>query len=674
LLASAQKKRFMRTTRNVDHRDALSIFWVAAVLVLAFALRVYALDSRPLWWDEGLTLTYAYLPPAANVELARATEHLNPPLYNWLVGALTYWGGITVFSARLTSVYGGLLTVAATYAIAKMAFGPARGAGHRKGAYPVGAIALFLMAVAPMQIYHAQEAKGYTVETAALLVAMICWIRLHRWAISAQSSPSPRVVAVAAWPWWVGYTVAILLAMGTNYLAIFALIVANVFTVIVTIHARRHGVDRRELSGHWLRWLTVQAAGVAPLLPYMWATMGSTSQGLENTSIGLETPTPWGYLWFFLNTFITSERPGGQIGFLLTLLVLLLAVAGLLARIPPKWEAGRWFIGIWLLLPLAIGYLFQLKFAWFFPRYLLYIQPALLVLAAIGVARLTASGARLLVLPLLAVVLLLSAPLLHQHYHAPPAAAEDRDWPLLFDAIRPYIREGDTLIARTSWIPGYMATYLPPSPEPDWMLGYFDEATIDETLQNLLAIHDRVWQIDYQMPSLSENNDSAVWMRGQAAMAYSQQVGVAAAALFIARGSLQPGEESDQQISSFENGVHLRWAPLTAVVRPGDAVGLDLTWWTDRPVDVQLVRFLHIMDSEGALVAQIDREPVIGSSRSYEWAIGEQIIDPAALALPTTLPPGLYTMRLGLYDREHLTRVNLVAGDDYLVVGQLEIR
>jgi hypothetical protein len=65
---------------------------------------------------------------------------------------------------------------------------------------------------------------------------------------------------------------------------------------------------------------------------------------------------------------------------------------------------------------------------------------------------------------------------------------------------------------------------------------------------------------------------------------------------------------------------------------------------------------------------------VIGSSRSYEWAIGEQIIDPAALALPTTLPPGLYTMRLGLYDREHLTRVNLVAGDDYLVVGQLEIR
>jgi hypothetical protein len=206
------------------------------------------------------------------------------------------------------------------------------------------------------------------------------------------------------------------------------------------------------------------------------------------------------------------------------------------------------------------------------------------------------------------------------------------------------------------------------------MLGYFDEATIDETLQDLLAAHDRVWQIDYRTPPLSEANDSAVWMRGQAAMAYSQQIGVAGAALFIARGSLQPGGESDQQISSFENGVHLRWAPLTAVVRPGDAVGLDLTWWIDRPVDVQLVRFLHIINSEGALVAQMNREPVIGSARSTEWAIGEQIIDPAALVLPTALPPGLYTMPLGLYDREHLTRVNLGAGDEYLVVGRLEIR
>jgi mannosyltransferase len=633
----------------------------AALLLVAFALRVYALDHRPLWWDEGLTLTYAFLPPRENLALAVATEHLNPPLFNWLVGAFTSLGGVTVFGARLVSVYGGMVSAAAAYALARRGFGRV-----------TGALTLLLLAAAPMQIYHAQEAKGYTVETAALLLALICWLQLHEWAWRRGGERAARVRA-AVWPWWAGYALSTLVAMGTNYLALFAVAVLNLLTAAVTVRAARQGAARRALLRHWGRWLAVQGAGLLPLAPYVLGSLGSSSQGLEETSVGLETMTPAGYLWSFLSTFISSERAGDQAGWWLTVLMLALASAGLLAGLPARWRAGQRLAAAWLLLPLALGYLFHLRYAWFFSRYLLYSQPALLALAALGLARLAGTRLRPAVPVLVTGVLLLSAPLLRQHYGSAPTA-EDSYWPELFAAMRPYVREGDGLIARTSWIPGYMRAYLPPAPQPEWILGHFDKESIDETVAGFLDTQERVWQIDYQLDPLSERNDSAVQMRGEAALAYWERVGTASAALFVADSSLHAAGDGEERVSVFANGVHLRWEAQRAVVAPGDVVGLGGTWWTERPLAVWLVRFVHIVDEEGTLVAQIDREPVMGTARSYEWEVGERVADPIAITLPADLPPGRYTVRLGLYDRDTLERVALEAGGDFVVVGELVVR
>jgi 4-amino-4-deoxy-L-arabinose transferase-like glycosyltransferase len=636
---------------------------VVALLLLAFGLRVYALDSRPLWWDEGLTLTYAYLAPAANLELAVTTEHLNPPLFNWLVGAHTFLTGITVFGARLVSVYGGLLAAAAAYAMTTLAFN-----------HLVGVITLLLMAVAPMQIYHSQEAKGYTVETAALFIALYCWYRLHQWALDRRDGKRGRVTT-ASWPWWVGYALAMLMAMGTNYLAAFALIVINLFTIAVTIRAAGEGLGRRALFAHWLRWLAVQAAGLLPLLPYVLGSLDSSVQGLENTAADADVYTPASYLWTFLGHFTISERPGGQIGVWLTVLILCLAGAGLLSRVPRKWRSGRRLVAAWLFVPLALGYLYHARFTWFFPRYLLYIQPALPVLAAMGLARLSRRRPGVPAASLFATaIVLLSVPILHNHYRSPPDSSEDANWPLLFEEMRPYVREGDGLIARTSWIPGYMMAYLPPAPQSEWMLGYFDQETIDETLGSFLDHHERVWQIDYRMEPLSADNDATAWMRSDAAAAFSRQIGTASATLFVANSELEAAVDTDEQVSQFENGVHVRWTPQSAVVRAGDVVGLSVTWWTDRLLDVWLVRFLHVLSSDGTLVAQVDREPVLGASRSYDWAPWQMIADPIAIALPPDLPPGHYRLQLGLYDRDTLARVKLVEGDDTVVVGEIEVQ
>jgi hypothetical protein len=54
-----------------------------------------------------------------------------------------------------------------------------------------------------------------------------------------------------------------------------------------------------------------------------------------------------------------------------------------------------------------------------------------------------------------------------------------------------------------------------------------------------------------------------------------------------------------------------------------------------------------------------------------KWAPGEQIGVPLPIALPPELPPGTYTLTLGLYDPVSFARLPLTAGPaaDPLVAG-----
>jgi hypothetical protein len=59
--------------------------------------------------------------------------------------------------------------------------------------------------------------------------------------------------------------------------------------------------------------------------------------------------------------------------------------------------------------------------------------------------------------------------------------------------------------------------------------------------------------------------------------------------------------------------------------------------------------FVHLLNAEGALVAQRDVEPVGGFEPTDRWLPDEQIEDDYGVFLPADLPPGLYTLKLGMY-------------------------
>jgi hypothetical protein len=107
--------------------------------------------------------------------------------------------------------------------------------------------------------------------------------------------------------------------------------------------------------------------------------------------------------------------------------------------------------------------------------------------------------------------------------------------------------------------------------------------------------------------------------------------------------------DPDQALSAaFGPGIRL----LGYDVVPVDPLQITLYWQSQKAVDQSYDVFLHILDENGAIVAQADQKPLGGLVATDIWQPGDIIRDPLSIPLPPDLPSGSYDMRLGLYSPE----------------------
>jgi hypothetical protein len=90
---------------------------------------------------------------------------------------------------------------------------------------------------------------------------------------------------------------------------------------------------------------------------------------------------------------------------------------------------------------------------------------------------------------------------------------------------------------------------------------------------------------------------------------------------------------------------------------------LTLIWQTNQELTTSYRVFVHLVNSAGEIVAQTDAEPAQWSRPTTGWIPGEYIVDEHTLTLPADLPPGSYTIRLGLYDPDTGQRLPTLDGD-----------
>ncbi|MBU1878401.1 MAG: glycosyltransferase family 39 protein [Chloroflexi bacterium] len=455
-----------------------------ALLLLAFALRVHALDFQPLWFDEGKSVFFANQMPWDTALLT--AEDIHPPLYYYLLhvwALVAEWGP---FALRFLSAMSSLLAIPLVYQLGRLL----------SGRRAVGLLAALFLTLAPMHVYYAQEARMYALLTTLGLASTVLMLQ----ALRAQ----PRRWLSRR---WLAYLLITIAALYTHYYAVF---IPLFQTVWVLWWAWRDARQRRHLWP-WLGRMALLGLAYVPwvLLSYQVLTSYVVAKVAHEAYAPLP---PWQYLVDHLLAFGGSPEAALVFG--------VLAGCGVVA----VWRSARQparpmtsGLLLYLLVPLAAGLVINLYFPFhppYYERQFLYVAPAWYLLAAAGlvglldVARRAAWAARWQwrLLPIGAAVLVmvaivaLNAQTLHAFYTTPRNAADDYR-PLMARA-RGLARPGDAVVCIYPWQVGYFQSYLAPRPRP--MLYYVPYTAWDEPagmeagLDKLLSGYPRLWFPSYQ--------------------------------------------------------------------------------------------------------------------------------------------------------------------------------
>jgi 4-amino-4-deoxy-L-arabinose transferase-like glycosyltransferase len=118
-------------------------------------------------------------------------------------------------------------------------------------------------------------------------------------------------------------------------------------------------------------------------------------------------------------------------------------------------------------------------------------------------------------------------------------------------------------------------------------------------------------------------------------------------------------------------------AILNPETRPGGVVRLAMQWRTPVEIEDSFKVFAHVVDEDGTLWAQHDGVPGGGLLPMTAWQPGEDVIDRLAIELPADLPPGEYTIWVGIYHPDSGLRLPVTGGEetgpDYAVFGRFSV-
>lgn len=258
-------------------------------LLLAFALRMFALNTRPMWYDEAFAALLAER-DLSTIAAGTAADTM-PPLYYSLLHFWLSLVGETPTAMRILSVGFSILTVAIVYAV-----------GSRGMGQTVGNWAAFIAAIAPFQIYYGQELRMYSLLAFAGSLFVYSIMRLP------ESSLKPVVMTCFA----------ATISLYAHNLAFLTLIAGNVFLAW-----------RRE----WKQELKLVVAQVGALLLFVPWLVYVPGQVAKIQQAFWTQPPGLAEIIQMLVIFTTYlPLPGIWIGLALFVSVLVLALAALRLR------------------------------------------------------------------------------------------------------------------------------------------------------------------------------------------------------------------------------------------------------------------------------------------------------------------------------------------------------
>jgi hypothetical protein len=374
--------------------------WVPLSLLLAaFALRVAGLASQELRGDEAFGYFFSLQPPGEIIARTLALEEPHP-VASYLIQHLWLgWAGNHEYALRFPSAWWSTLAVALTISLGRrLALG--------EGQVAFGAL---LLALSPYVLWHAQDARMYSMSLALTLATTLCAVAFWR---------TGRGLAA------VGYVGAAVLALHTHYFAAYVLVAQSVVVLALAITARA-----------WRRLgilLALQAIVALIVLPWFLAAAGVLRDYRGNG----DSPGLTHALLRALGAFVAGEGigPDQRVAYAVLVAAGLAAGAWRLVHVRGDGRAAAWWLVGLGLGPVLATWLSAQTRPIFDERYLVAaVAPVYLLIAAGVVWR----GRRRLMSEVWmgALVAIMVAGMLR--YHTDPAISKNRDWRELAAGLAP---------------------------------------------------------------------------------------------------------------------------------------------------------------------------------------------------------------------------------------------
>ncbi len=337
---------------------------VVLLTLATFALRLWALDSKGLSYDEAAT---ALMARAGMIDIVRfhwdaAFEH--PPLWQLVMHLWSAVLGQGAAALRLPSVFAGTLLIPLTWRLLRQACATPVAVAH---------LALTFLALSPVLLLYGQEARMYALVVALATASL--WLTLR---LAAQ----PGLGRAA------GFVLVNWAMLGFHYYAGLLLAAEGVYLVAV-------GLRQRRRTAHWWAWLLGSlVASATPILLWMAfapgfrETLAVVLREAGVQQIGLATFL--GELWRDLafGSFRWQPQAAATAYLLLPVVGLGLGIA-LWRGCPADRGRGRsalrpeWLLALALILPVAVS---AAALRTLSTRYILYVAPLLWLFAALAVA------------------------------------------------------------------------------------------------------------------------------------------------------------------------------------------------------------------------------------------------------------------------------------------------
>lgn len=625
--------------RNARRRRDLAV--PLAIILIAWLLRTWHLDFYDFRGDEVFGIDYVNA-PISHIISTLAVGEPHPPLFYLLLHTWIRIAGNGAYALRWISTAGDVLGVALLYVLARRLGGPL-----------VGAVAAFVLALAPYHIWNAQDARMYTLAT-AFVSAAVYW----NWRLLLDSLPQRRAAFA--------YALAMLLALYTHYYSLYVLALVNAFAVAVLATQRwaangEQPPTRAAWSSRTRLWAIAQATVAllyTPWLVYAWQTL-TTYHGNAGS------PTLGNALRDAVRTFALGfDLPQRFASPLLPLYVIALAL-GIVAllRLPQGRPAGLLLL-LWSLFPIVAIWYGSRTRPIFDVRYLIEASPPfylLLTLPAVWWRRRPHLPALFGAVAVLVAVAPLLPALWSLYFH--PTDGRGHAYSALGRYLSAHAGASDLIVvnhldpvvryyARRSNVAAPML--IEPAQQQE------SAQQLNTDLSRITAGKGHVWLIP---------DDIGAWDGRHTVLAWCNR--------------------HLQALGQVANGFHViefaPWIPTTKLdLRFGNALtltGLELPprnpaagqfwrvvlfWTAPHPTPHSETVSVQLLNAAGQLVVQLDAVPQGGQAPTTGWLPGETVPDPHTLRLPANLPPGRYILGVAVYPSAGGSRLPVAGSADGL--------